>query len=113
MFQRDDFSSPVSGLIVVLFSVLNFDLNSVNRYGYTYVHKDWLKEEYILTRRSRSNGTSSVILALVLAMEVPSSKPPMLKLLKEAIGEALISSSQVVEGFSVLADDLDDLGAPE
>ena len=46
-------------------------------------------------------------------MEVTLSKPLMLKLLKEATEEGLISSSQVVEGFSILADDLDDLGAPE
>ncbi|KAL5061851.1 hypothetical protein RYX36_023588 [Vicia faba] len=50
---------------------------------------------------------------LVLAMEVPSSEPLMLKLLKEATEEGLISSSQVVKRFSRLADDLDDLRAPE
>ncbi|CAI8600097.1 unnamed protein product [Vicia faba] len=38
-------SSPISSLIVVLFSVLSFDLNSVNIYEYIHVHKEWLKEE--------------------------------------------------------------------
>ncbi|XP_058763328.1 MA3 DOMAIN-CONTAINING TRANSLATION REGULATORY FACTOR 1-like [Vicia villosa] len=47
--------------------------------------------------------------ALVLAMEIPSSEPLLLKLLKEAAEEGLISSSQMVKGFSRLAEGLDDL----
>ncbi|CAK8562930.1 unnamed protein product [Lathyrus sativus] len=47
--------------------------------------------------------------ALVLAMENPSSEPLLLKLLKEAAEEGLISSSQMVKGFSRLAEGLDDL----
>ncbi|XP_061360874.1 MA3 DOMAIN-CONTAINING TRANSLATION REGULATORY FACTOR 1-like [Gastrolobium bilobum] len=47
--------------------------------------------------------------ALVLAMEIHSAEPLMLKLLKEAAAEGLISSSQMVKGFSRLAEALDDL----
>jgi hypothetical protein len=47
--------------------------------------------------------------ALVLAMEIPSAEPLLLKLLKEAAEEGLISSSQMVKGFSRLAEGLDDL----
>ncbi|KAJ1413251.1 MIF4G-like domain superfamily [Sesbania bispinosa] len=47
--------------------------------------------------------------ALVLAMEIRSAEPLMLKLLKEAAEEGLISSSQMVKGFSRLAEGLDDL----
>ena len=47
--------------------------------------------------------------ALVLAMEIRSAEPLMLKLLKEAAEEGLISSSQMVKGFSRLAEALDDL----
>ncbi|KAL5544016.1 hypothetical protein UlMin_007800 [Ulmus minor] len=47
--------------------------------------------------------------ALVLAMEIPSSEPVILKLLKEAAEEGLISSSQMAKGFSRLAESLDDL----
>ncbi|KAK7330581.1 hypothetical protein VNO77_24777 [Canavalia gladiata] len=47
--------------------------------------------------------------ALVLAMEIRSAEPLMLKLLKEAAEEGLISSSQMVKGFSRLAESLDDL----
>ncbi|CAI8597824.1 unnamed protein product [Vicia faba] len=37
-------SSLISGLVAVLFSLLSFNLNSVNRYEYTHIHKEWLKE---------------------------------------------------------------------
>lgn len=47
--------------------------------------------------------------ALVLAMEKRSAEPLIFKLLKEAAEEGLISSSQMVKGFSRLADSLDDL----
>ncbi|KAG6481447.1 MA3 DOMAIN-CONTAINING TRANSLATION REGULATORY FACTOR 1-like [Zingiber officinale] len=47
--------------------------------------------------------------ALTLAMEIPTSEPLILKLLKEAAEECLISSSQMIKGFSRLADSLDDL----
>ncbi|XP_061360872.1 MA3 DOMAIN-CONTAINING TRANSLATION REGULATORY FACTOR 1 [Gastrolobium bilobum] len=47
--------------------------------------------------------------ALVLAMEIHSAEPLMLKLLKEAAEEGLVSSSQMVKGFSRLAEVLDDL----
>ncbi|KAE8686220.1 bHLH130 protein [Hibiscus syriacus] len=47
--------------------------------------------------------------ALVLAMEIQSAKPLMLKLLKEAAEEGLISLSQMVKGFARFAEGLDDL----
>ncbi|XP_024025004.1 uncharacterized protein LOC21391570 [Morus notabilis] len=47
--------------------------------------------------------------ALVLAMEIQTAEPLILKLLKEAAEEGLISSSQMVKGFSRLAESLDDL----
>ncbi|KAG6633245.1 hypothetical protein I3843_12G033800 [Carya illinoinensis] len=47
--------------------------------------------------------------ALVLAMEIRTAEPLILKLLKEASEEGLISSSQMVKGFSRLAESLDDL----
>ncbi|KAJ9567797.1 hypothetical protein OSB04_003763 [Centaurea solstitialis] len=47
--------------------------------------------------------------ALVLAMEIRASEPLILKLLKEASVEGLISSSQMVKGFSRLRESLDDL----
>ena len=47
--------------------------------------------------------------ALVLAMEIHTAEPLIFKLLKEAAEESLISSSQMVKGFSRLADSLDDL----
>ncbi|TYI18049.1 hypothetical protein ES332_A07G063600v1 [Gossypium tomentosum] len=47
--------------------------------------------------------------ALVLAMEIQAAKLLMLKLLKEAAEEGLISSSQMVKGFARLAESLDDL----
>ncbi|GAV62559.1 MA3 domain-containing protein [Cephalotus follicularis] len=47
--------------------------------------------------------------ALVLAMEIRTAEPLILKLLKEAAEEGLISSSQMVKGFARLADSLDDL----
>ncbi|KAF3623831.1 putative UDP-N-acetylglucosamine--peptide N-acetylglucosaminyltransferase kDa subunit-like isoform X1 [Capsicum annuum] len=47
--------------------------------------------------------------ALVLAMEMPSAEPLILKLLKESSEEGLISSSQMVKGFSRLAESIDDL----
>lgn len=47
--------------------------------------------------------------ALVTAMEVPTAEPLMLKLLKEASDEGLISSSQMTKGFARLAESLDDL----
>ncbi|CAN4085220.1 unnamed protein product [Withania somnifera] len=47
--------------------------------------------------------------ALVLAMEKQSAEPLILKLLKEASEEGLISSSQMVKGFSRLAESIDDL----
>lgn len=47
--------------------------------------------------------------ALVLAMEIRTAESLMLKLLKEAAEEGLISSSQMAKGFSRLAEVLDDL----
>ncbi|XP_074563313.1 MA3 DOMAIN-CONTAINING TRANSLATION REGULATORY FACTOR 1-like [Curcuma longa] len=47
--------------------------------------------------------------ALILAMEIQTSEPSILLLLKEAAEECLISTSQMVKGFSRLADSLDDL----
>ncbi|KAI4343665.1 hypothetical protein L6164_010987 [Bauhinia variegata] len=47
--------------------------------------------------------------ALVLAMEIRSAEPLILKLLKEAADEGLVSSSQILKGFSRLAEGLDDL----
>ncbi|KAJ0972822.1 hypothetical protein J5N97_020781 [Dioscorea zingiberensis] len=47
--------------------------------------------------------------ALILAMENQASEPLILKLLKEAADECLISSSQMMKGFSRLAESLDDL----
>ncbi|XP_042464834.1 MA3 DOMAIN-CONTAINING TRANSLATION REGULATORY FACTOR 1-like [Zingiber officinale] len=47
--------------------------------------------------------------ALILAMEIQTSEPSILILLKEAAEECLISTSQMVKGFSRLADSLDDL----
>ncbi|KAH0690271.1 hypothetical protein KY290_018511 [Solanum tuberosum] len=47
--------------------------------------------------------------ALVLAMEMQSAEPLILKLLKEAAEEGLISSSQMVKGFSRMAESIDDL----
>lgn len=47
--------------------------------------------------------------ALVLAMEMQTSEQLISKLLKEASDEGLISSSQMIKGFSRLADSLDDL----
>ncbi|KGN64363.1 MA3 DOMAIN-CONTAINING TRANSLATION REGULATORY FACTOR 1 [Cucumis sativus] len=47
--------------------------------------------------------------ALTLAMEIRTAEPLILKLLKEAAEEGLISSSQMVKGFSRLAESLDDL----
>ncbi|KAL7098304.1 hypothetical protein ACP275_09G008300 [Erythranthe tilingii] len=47
--------------------------------------------------------------ALVLAMEIQNAEPLIRKLLKEAADEGLISSSQMVKGFTRLAESLDDL----
>lgn len=47
--------------------------------------------------------------ALVLAMEIRAAEPLILKLLKEASEEGLISSSQMGKGFARLAESLDDL----
>ncbi|KAJ8771254.1 hypothetical protein K2173_026431 [Erythroxylum novogranatense] len=47
--------------------------------------------------------------ALVLAMEIQTAEPLVLKLLKEASEEGLISSSQIVKGFARFAESLDDL----
>ncbi|XP_051123196.1 MA3 DOMAIN-CONTAINING TRANSLATION REGULATORY FACTOR 1 [Andrographis paniculata] len=47
--------------------------------------------------------------ALVLAMEIRTAEPLIMKLLKESADEGLISSSQMVKGFSRLAESLDDL----
>ncbi|XP_071692855.1 MA3 DOMAIN-CONTAINING TRANSLATION REGULATORY FACTOR 1-like [Rutidosis leptorrhynchoides] len=47
--------------------------------------------------------------ALILSMENRSTEPLILKLLKEASEEGLISSSQMVKGFSRLRESLDDL----
>ncbi|KAK8923836.1 Eukaryotic translation initiation factor isoform 4G-1 [Platanthera zijinensis] len=47
--------------------------------------------------------------ALTLAMETKSSQSDIFKLLKEAAEEGLISSSQMIKGFSRLAESLDDL----
>ncbi|KAF3436703.1 hypothetical protein FNV43_RR19450 [Rhamnella rubrinervis] len=47
--------------------------------------------------------------ALVLAMEIRTAEPLIWKLLKEASEEGLISSSQMVKGFSRLEESLDDL----
>ncbi|XP_019160787.1 PREDICTED: uncharacterized protein LOC109157349 [Ipomoea nil] len=47
--------------------------------------------------------------ALVLAMEIRTAELVILKLLKEAAEEGLISSSQMLKGFARLAESLDDL----
>ncbi|XP_059304061.1 MA3 DOMAIN-CONTAINING TRANSLATION REGULATORY FACTOR 1-like isoform X2 [Lycium ferocissimum] len=47
--------------------------------------------------------------ALVLAMEMRSAEPLIMKLLKEAAEEGLISSSQMVKGFSRMTESIDDL----
>ncbi|KAA8540729.1 hypothetical protein F0562_024352 [Nyssa sinensis] len=47
--------------------------------------------------------------ALVLSMEIRTAEPLIMKLLKEAAEEGLISSSQMVKGFVRLAESLDDL----
>ncbi|XP_057487249.1 MA3 DOMAIN-CONTAINING TRANSLATION REGULATORY FACTOR 1-like [Actinidia eriantha] len=47
--------------------------------------------------------------ALVLAMEIQTAEPLILKLLKEASEEGLISSSQMAKGFDRLDKSLDDL----
>ncbi|KAI9173919.1 hypothetical protein LWI28_008862 [Acer negundo] len=47
--------------------------------------------------------------ALVLAMEIRTAEPLILKLLKEAAEEGLISSSQMIKGFSRLEESLNDL----
>ncbi|OWM90565.1 MA3 DOMAIN-CONTAINING TRANSLATION REGULATORY FACTOR 1-like [Punica granatum] len=47
--------------------------------------------------------------ALVLAMENRVAEPLIMKLLKEASEEGLVSSSQMMKGFSRLAESLDDL----
>eukprot|EP00262_Sarcandra_glabra_P015736 TRINITY_DN4918_c0_g1_i1.p1 TRINITY_DN4918_c0_g1~~TRINITY_DN4918_c0_g1_i1.p1 ORF type:complete len:717 (+),score=179.55 TRINITY_DN4918_c0_g1_i1:274-2424(+) len=47
--------------------------------------------------------------ALVLAMEIQTAEPLILKFLKEAAEEGLISSSQMTKGFGRLIDSLDDL----
>ncbi|ONK77668.1 uncharacterized protein A4U43_C02F9210 [Asparagus officinalis] len=47
--------------------------------------------------------------ALVLAMESPTSEQLISKLLKEASEEGLISSSQMIKGFSRFSESLDDL----
>ncbi|CAI9753995.1 unnamed protein product [Fraxinus pennsylvanica] len=47
--------------------------------------------------------------SLVLAMEISTAEPLIRKLLKEAADEGLISSSQMVKGFTRLAESLDDL----
>lgn len=47
--------------------------------------------------------------ALILAMEIRTAEPLILKLLKEAADEGLISSSQMAKGFARLEESLDDL----
>ncbi|CAI9773812.1 unnamed protein product [Fraxinus pennsylvanica] len=47
--------------------------------------------------------------ALVLAMETRTAEPLIMKLLKQAADEGLISSSQMMKGFVRLAESLDDL----
>ncbi|KAF5730913.1 hypothetical protein HS088_TW19G00515 [Tripterygium wilfordii] len=47
--------------------------------------------------------------ALILAMEIRTAEPLIIKLLKEAAEEGLISSSQMAKGFARLAENLDDL----
>ncbi|XP_043805984.1 MA3 DOMAIN-CONTAINING TRANSLATION REGULATORY FACTOR 3 isoform X2 [Manihot esculenta] len=47
--------------------------------------------------------------ALILGMEIQSAEPHILKLLKEASEEGLISSSQMMKGFARLTESLDDL----
>ncbi|KAK2987708.1 hypothetical protein RJ640_030295 [Escallonia rubra] len=47
--------------------------------------------------------------ALVLAMEIRTAEALIMKLLKEVAEEGLISSSQMVKGFSRFAESLDDL----
>lgn len=47
--------------------------------------------------------------AVTLAMETPATQPLIFKLLNEAAEEGLISSSQMIKGFSRLAESLDDL----
>ncbi|XP_073035420.1 MA3 DOMAIN-CONTAINING TRANSLATION REGULATORY FACTOR 1-like isoform X1 [Primulina eburnea] len=47
--------------------------------------------------------------ALVFAMEIPTIEPLILKLLKEAANDGLISSNQMVKGFTRVFESLDDL----
>ncbi|XP_077250579.1 MA3 DOMAIN-CONTAINING TRANSLATION REGULATORY FACTOR 1-like [Tasmannia lanceolata] len=47
--------------------------------------------------------------ALITAMEIQAAEPLVLKLLKEAAEEGLISSSQMAKGFGRLVESLDDL----
>lgn len=47
--------------------------------------------------------------ALIQAMEIPAAETAILKLLKEAAEEGLISPNQMVKGFARLAESLDDL----
>ncbi|GAB4851036.1 Peptide chain release factor 1, mitochondrial [Ancistrocladus abbreviatus] len=47
--------------------------------------------------------------ALVLAMDIRTAEPLIMKLFKEASEEGLISTSQMAKGFSRLEDSLDDL----
>ncbi|KAK1363228.1 Initiation factor eIF-4 gamma [Heracleum sosnowskyi] len=47
--------------------------------------------------------------ALIQAMEIPAAETAILKLLKEAAEEGLISTSQMLKGFARLAESLDDL----
>lgn len=47
--------------------------------------------------------------ALILSMETRTAEPLIMKLLKEAAEEGVISSSQMAKGFSRLAESLDDL----
>ncbi|XP_020111973.1 uncharacterized protein LOC109726646 isoform X2 [Ananas comosus] len=47
--------------------------------------------------------------SLILAMEIEASEPLILNLLKVAAEEGLISSSQMLKGFSRVAESLDDL----
>ncbi|XP_010534749.1 PREDICTED: programmed cell death protein 4-like, partial [Tarenaya hassleriana] len=72
------------------------------------------KDTYEACRCIRELGVSFfhhevVKKALITAMEIPTAEPLIFKLLKEAAKENLVSSSQMVKGFSRLGESLDDL----
>ncbi|CAA6659627.1 unnamed protein product [Spirodela intermedia] len=92
------------------------------------VERRWVKKKIVdLLREYTENGDTTeacrcirelgvsffhhevVKRAIILAMEVPASELLILRLLKEAAEEGLISSSQMAKGFLRLAEALDDL----